>query len=240
MAPVVTSSASPAASRSRPTAPCSSATVRTLFRARPVNSRPSWRRCRPASPHIASRGRRGRLDLRVHPDALVTRSRLPCQHREAPSRSSTPASGARRARLRRTGTCTWSKRCWRAPGGVYGWTKAARPRSSPRERLVGVTFDPGGALVTSSNDAVYGFSQATATATPTDDRRHDDDDAPVSPQADRRASRARRRVTAGAEARARRRRSGDAGHRRGDRGRHLRSDRPAAAGQLAPDGTVVR
>jgi hypothetical protein len=32
------------------------------------------------------------------------------------------------------------------------------------EGLVGVTFDPGGALVTASNDTVYGFSRGPATA----------------------------------------------------------------------------
>ena len=79
---------------------------------------------------------------------------------------------------------------------------------------MGVTFDPGGALVTSSNDAVYGFSQATAIAHP------------LTIDATMTMTRLFRRkpiaellahddaVTAGAEARARRRRSGDAGSSR--------------------------
>jgi sugar lactone lactonase YvrE len=50
--------------------------------------------------------------------------------------------------------------------GVYRLDEGSAPTLvAAGEGLVGVTFDPGGALVTASNDAVYGFSQATATAT---------------------------------------------------------------------------
>jgi len=49
--------------------------------------------------------------------------------------------------------------------GVYRLDEGRAPTLvAAGEGLVGVTFDPGGALVAASNDAVYGFSHATAVA----------------------------------------------------------------------------
>ena len=161
------------------------------------------------------------------------RSHLPREHRRACRRAVCRASAGRRASPSTPRVRSTSSKRLRARAASTGWRAAGAPPVlvASGEGLVGITFDPGGALVVASNDTVYGF--VNTAAAPRDGALRLPRPMPLTRLFRRKPIAALiidEAIAAGAAARARRRRSHHARHRRRDRRRHLRRDRHGRRG----------